>query len=346
MAEQLYWHDIEDLQGQWVGLGVTVERPASARPPLHLLTGHNGRIKLMLHDTPLFWATVAQGYCGAWLVRNPVPAQLEFLPIPPIDSAQVERHAPLEPQQRIKAWSRFFVSQLSERSADFLYPGRWLAQGMLPNPANARAVPQRGLTAWSFSSGTGSHSHLPHWSLYGEDILDNLQPETVQWIDWWQGGGKLVGLHPVDPLAGRLKWWRKKAREGSLPPILLWHVGGLASYVIVDGHYRLQAALDENIPPTFIVLSATRIQAINPCPENQQRVLDSLMMQSTRNPNFDVDTLNRALINTFDNRPYYNASTHSWVGIESDQTWVDEVTQYLHQEKATEHLQAIIERCE
>lgn len=73
-------------------------------------------------------------------------------------------------------------------------------------------------------------------------------------MDWWWGGNLLLGRYPINTDAGRLKWWRKKCREGVLPPVLVWYIAGLASFVILDGHYRLQAAIAEGIPPHFLVL--------------------------------------------------------------------------------------------
>jgi hypothetical protein len=40
-----------------------------------------------------------------------------------------------------------------------------------------------------------------------------------------------------------------------LPPIVLWWVGGLAAYCIVDGHDRLAAALDGSQALTFVVVT-------------------------------------------------------------------------------------------
>ena len=100
-------------------------------------------------------------------------------------------------------------------------------------------------SAWSFRPIRDAHHHLPGYGLDGANFLDTQQPGSVQWLNWVPSGLKLITLHPVDPVAGRLKWWRKTAREGCLPPILLWFVASLDSYVVIDGHYRLQAAIDE-----------------------------------------------------------------------------------------------------
>ncbi|WP_268800002.1 hypothetical protein [Pseudomonas huanghezhanensis] len=230
MTTTIYWHDIEDSLGHWEGLDLTVASSSTRRPPLHLLTGNNGRMKLMLNDLPLFWATSEHGYDGAWVVRNCLSASMDMSVIPMIRSAEVERHASLAPVERIKAWSRFFVSRLGESASSFLCPGHWLAQGMLPAAIRSRGEAERGPAAWHFSGGKRDDVRFPRWSLYGEDILQSGIPQPVKWHDW---NDTLITLRAVDPLSGRLKWWRKKARDGSLPPILLWRISGLSSYVLV-----------------------------------------------------------------------------------------------------------------
>lgn len=52
--------------------------------------------------------------------------------------------------------------------------------------------------------------------------------------------------------------WRKRARERVLPPLLLWWVAGLAAYVILDGHDRLQAASLEGVRCEVVSLALFR----------------------------------------------------------------------------------------
>ncbi|WP_409297762.1 hypothetical protein [Pseudomonas sp. KCJK8993] len=343
MAEQLYWHDIEDTLGHWSGLGVEIEPGVTDKPPLYLRTGENARFKLMHHDTPLFWATIAWDHGGVWLVRKPLAEGAECRLLAPIDSPTVEQHAALAPERRIKAWSRYFVSRLGASARHFLTPGYWLAQGLVAEPSSTG----NGLDKWRFTSRVDPLTHVPSWFLYGEDFLDNLQPQTLEWIDWWHGGGKLIGLHRVDPQAGRLKWWRKKAREGSLPPVLLWYVGGLASYLVIDGHYRLQAAIAENLAPSFIVLSATRTRNFTPSLEHRQRVMDSLRKRGDavpRNQALSTEHLNRVLIQAFDDRPHYVSATQAWTGNEPREQWCDEVRQCLIEQGLESEVDAVIAR--
>lgn len=344
MMQRLYWLDLEDRQGEWAGLQVTVERLSPARPPLHIRASTNGRMKLMHNDTPLLWATSERGHYGAWVVRSKkVPTHSQLSPVAPIRSVDVDRYASHTQPERTKAWSRYFVSALSEGTSNFMSTGTWLARGLSPDPSKTRFVNGDAPRGWHFTHGTADY-RLPDWCLAGEEIIDCQQSSIVRWLDWGSWQYKLIGLRPVDLMADRLKWWRKKSREGSLPPILLWYVAGLSAYVIIDGHYRLQAAIETNIPPSFIVLSIIRPQEFSPPPESLQPVVDSLLKQRIRNPGFSVDALNEKLIDLFDNRAFIGPRTHSWAGSRSEQGWEAEVTEYLQGVRETEHLQRILDR--
>jgi len=344
MTQPVYWRDIEDRQGNWAGLQVTVKRSDPTRPPLHLRAMTNGRIKLMHNDTPLLWATSERGYYGAWVVRNnQVLPHSQFSPVAPIRSADVDRYASLTQPARTKAWSRYFVSALCDGTSNFMSTGNWLAQGLLPDPSKTQLMRRDGLASWLFTHGTADY-RLPDWCLSGQEIIDYQQSPIVRWLDWCSWQYKLIGLRPVDPMADRLKWWCKKSREGTLPPILLWYVAGLSAYVIIDGHYRLQAAIETNIPPSFIVLSVIRMQEFSPPPESLQPVVESLLRQRARNPGFGVDALNEKLINLFDNRAFIGPRTHSWAGLRSEQGWEAQVTAYLQGIGETEYLHQILER--
>ncbi|MFI6921807.1 hypothetical protein ACIBIZ_17815 [Nonomuraea spiralis] len=76
------------------------------------------------------------------------------------------------------------------------------------------------------------------------------------YIDWFTGSWGVVPLRQMSPPDnGRVKAYRKQAREGILPPALLWWFSGLNCYVILDGHDRLVAAIAENRKPAVLVLS-------------------------------------------------------------------------------------------
>lgn len=77
--------------------------------------------------------------------------------------------------------------------------------------------------------------------------------------DWYaepkQVPGSLLPLRNLSASdAGRLKWWRKVARAGALPPVLTWYVQVLDKYAVLDGHVRLQAALAEGVDVPLVRL--------------------------------------------------------------------------------------------
>lgn len=341
--EQIFWRDIEDLAGHWNGLGVDVKRPASGKPNLCLLSGNNCRMQLVLGDQTLLWGTMSRCLYGVWLVRNHLPEQLPQTLVGPIDSPQVEQQARLDPALRLKAWSRFFVEQLMQHQPDFFYPGYWLVRALRPASQKPLRPLLEGIDVWYFKGGEDAQSHMPQWAIYGRNILDNQEPGPARWVELGEGGGAVVGLHAVDPHSGRLKWWRKKAREGSLPPILLWYVTGLSCYLILDGHYRLQAAIDENLPPEFLVLSSPRLYRYRPNPQEQQKVLGALQVQIQRKK-LDTGRFNQLLISTFDDRPYHGFGSQSWAGIASEQVWIDQVSGILKERGGLSDLEEILER--
>lgn len=344
MKNTLFWHDLEDLQAAWAALRFIVKADCPRRPDLYLRTGTNARMTLVLNDYPLFWATLTEGHYGAWLVQNAMAPRDSSALIPAIASAQVERFSGLSAVESIKGWCRYFVKCLD--ASGFLYSGEWLAQALMPNVQNKDIGGRLDTPHWNFAMPTNEASRLPDWRLSGATLVKGIEAGPVQWIDFSADREALILLHDVDPQAGRLKWWRKKASEGTLPPILLWYVAGIGALVVVDGHYRLRAAIMENSAPRFVVICASQTQAIAHCADVQQRVLASLTRQIPRKPARDIATINRVVIDAFDDRPFRHALTHAWASLRSERDWNDEVGHRLRQIGKSKLQQKIADRSE
>ncbi|PTL79149.1 hypothetical protein [Vitiosangium sp. GDMCC 1.1324] len=67
-------------------------------------------------------------------------------------------------------------------------------------------------------------------------------------------GAVLALREPSRPDASRVKAWRKHARDGTLPPVLLLYMELPQKWLVLDGHDRLQAALLEGITPPLLGL--------------------------------------------------------------------------------------------
>ncbi|MFG2057494.1 hypothetical protein ACGFI9_26090 [Micromonospora sp. NPDC048930] len=110
--------------------------------------------------------------------------------------------------------------------------------------------------AWLLAEG------MPHWAVAGHwDRLTRVDPDRGH-ITWFGYGHPdddqrdVLPLRRLDPAGGdRVRAWRRQARDGVLPPALLWWVSGLHTLTVLDGHDRIVAALAEGKPPPVIVLA-------------------------------------------------------------------------------------------
>lgn len=321
-----HWKDIEGDSGRWLGLAIECQDDGGFRKPaLRMESGDNGRMRLV-QDVPgaaepaaLFWATQLAEFAGVQLLRSDAEVEAPVAPSA-LDSAAVERHAVLPATQRLPSWSRVFAQALSEGPASFLHPGRWLFMGARPTAG-----------AWKFET---EKLRLIDATRRVDGVREALRADPVMFLDWWSGSCyQLLNLRaPRPPDDGRVKWWRKKAREGVLPPVLLWYLHGLQAYVIVDGHCRLQAALLEDRPPDFVLAFSTFEQPAVLDPVGQramqaslQRHADEVARQLPRRRAIDTDSLNALLITAFDDRPYLATRTYSWASRRPQAQWLNEV---------------------
>ncbi|MFE4687240.1 hypothetical protein ACFRNJ_41780 [Streptomyces sp. NPDC056721] len=84
------------------------------------------------------------------------------------------------------------------------------------------------------------------------------------YLDWFDHSisWEILPLRPM-PAAddSRVKAYRKQARDGTLPPVLLWWVSGPDCHLILDGHARLAAAIAESVDPPLLQLHRTMPRA-------------------------------------------------------------------------------------
>ncbi|EPY3689257.1 hypothetical protein ACXDBX_004460, partial [Cronobacter sakazakii] len=263
--------------------------------------------------------------------------------LPPVRSEDIEAIKRKGDGAWTGEWCRYFARQLMDSPAPLLAPRDWLLRPMLP--AKRQSSYLRNTTPdidqWYFKTPPSAGDWSVDWALYGEDFRSLTDPEHVRLVDWWWGGHLLMGRYPVDPHAGRLKWWRKKCREGALPPVLVWYVAGLASYIVLDGHYRLHAAMEEGIPPSFLVLSEYAEREFPADEAQRERVQRALALQQANNPGCNIDGINQTLINLWDRR-YLYAETHSRATLGNGEGWAREVTAYLRRHGQTTYLENVL----
>ena len=339
-----WWKDLLDQNKCWQGLELTVRK--GNRLALGMQSGHNGRMALQVNGEALFWATVLNDHSGVWLVFNAEhPAQRQLLPS--ITSFEVESARRLSKTHQSGDWCRYFSRQLMAAPTPLLSPGRWGLRPMEPVKPAAPYVLNKHVPVekWRFETPSTSQDISVFWSLYSEDFPNLQKPENVMLVDWWWGGNKLLARYSVAPDSGRVKWWRKKCREGALPPVLVWFISGLASFVILDGHDRMQAALAEGLQPQFLVLSELSEDMQRPDEKTRERILHSLAIQQEKlkKTGSNIDAMNQMLMNLYSTR-YLYATTHSRAVLGNGEGWEGQVKAYLLRQNMEAHLDKILSR--
>ncbi|MFD7974328.1 hypothetical protein [Streptomyces sp. NPDC059071] len=218
--------DVRRDDGTWVGLSLDVRgRP---RPGLCVFSA-GSRLLISQQSRPVLLAVVDEQLDGVDFWRTE-----EYRSFVPPLRADVAR-ALAGSRQR---WAHRFAQYLADSPESPLHEGRWLLSCESP------------LQHWRHAG----ESHAEYWS----SMLVDGHPEG--YLDWFFHATSWEVL-PLRPMPGaqdsRVKAYRKQAREGTLPPVLLWWVSGLDCHLILDGHARLAAAVAESVEPPLLQLHRT-----------------------------------------------------------------------------------------
>jgi len=114
----------------------------------------------------------------------------------------------------------------------------------------------------------GTFALIP-WQIEGndDDRWTGISHSTVESTFFVSSGGcPVVPLRTLPPPDdGRVKFFRKLARVGNLPPILLLYVSPLNATIVLDGHARLAGALAEGgAIPAYCLQRALITDAVEP----------------------------------------------------------------------------------
>lgn len=229
----------EDLvrDDRWQGLLLDVTAAPRCPGIVVEVTG-GGRLQIRQGPTVVFLARLDAGHYHVDYRRLP-----GYDPIlPPVRSMDARRMGGGTADDRDVRWAYRFADLLTASGAGPLYPGRWLLQPSAPNLRYVEA-------AASVRQPAGT---AERWS---ELLVD----DDAGQLDWYihGGSGRVLTMRPMSrPDDARVKSYRKQVRSGTLPPILLWWVSSLDSYLLLDGHDRLAACLAEMVEPPLMTLTA------------------------------------------------------------------------------------------
>ncbi|MCX4984198.1 hypothetical protein [Streptomyces sp. NBC_00572] len=219
-------NDVTRDDGTWVGLSLDVR---DRRQPGLCVFSAGQRLLLSQQSRPVLLADVDEQLDGVDFWRT--DAYRSF--VPPL-RAETGRALAGSPER----WAHRIAQYLVDSPESPLHDGRWLLSRESP------------ILRW----GRAGTSPAAYWS----SMLVEGHPDG--YIDWFHHsvGWEVFPLRPM-PAAddSRVKAYRKQAREGTLPPVLLWWVSGLDCHLILDGHARLAAAIAESVEPPLLQLQRT-----------------------------------------------------------------------------------------
>jgi hypothetical protein len=319
--------DTEDwglpLAGPGLLLDVPREGPWVQRPSLHLEATPIYRLRLTSGGQPLLWVRI-----GEWHWWNPC-GFLRGSPhrpwaLPSLSAAEVREvaHAP-GTDRWWEAWTWRLGRLLARSEHPVLHAGRWCLR------------PLRAIRA-------GEASRYPistmEWR-FGQPPLPPHSPEGVLrferfWVEDWDEpteqlmhAGALVAPRAPSPESdGRVKSWRKRARDGTLPPVVLLYVDLLLKWLVLDGHDRLHAALLEGLEPPLLGLwPVVEHVALPVSPEKHQGLMRAAEhhLRAGETPSL-VDRVNRMLLLNF--KPHTRGTvTRAWPLQGGREAWRAEV---------------------
>lgn len=223
------------------------------RPGMRLELAPGRRVRLSSKAGPVLWGRI-ESYWEQWArLSNPDARPHAVAKI----AASAVRAAPSEAGSDgwWSFWAKHFAAALFASDDAPLYALPWWLE------------PVRG--AWPGRAWWDPALPAPaRW----QDVNDDLGVREAEPLQMNQ----VVPLRAASPLsADRVKVWRKHARAGTLPPVLLWYVpAGLELFFVLDGHDRLRAAAAEKATPHFLALAPAEIvQRPPPSPHSLEMLM-------------------------------------------------------------------------
>jgi len=295
---------------QWTGFRFTVVTKKKFKPSFQIEVNHPNSLTLMLNSKVLCWAKYPSYYAGIALLKAFPKIDLDEMLIKPIHSQEIEKGKVLKDEEQLQFWAKYFLHELSSTQT-FLYAGEW--------ELNVHHMDEK--RKHYLQRGEGDTCSL-------HNLENTLRNDALTWIDWIvydkSNEGSVISLKQLDLEEGRLKWWRKKVKENTAPPVLIYFISALDAYVIIDGHFRLKASYLEGKSPEFFSISLVRTEPLEVDLKKQQNVENQIKMKK----GIPQEQVNNMLISAYKNSFSSNAHTHAIQN--PNRKWIKEVIEHLH----------------
>lgn len=284
MPKAPHLHGDHSPAGDLPGLRFALRPESPAVEPRLVVEAMAGRIIVRIDGNDHLFARAHPHFQGVHVGIAPRAAIAALPPIHADDVRTVERAAR---EGTPHAWARWFAGVIA--GSHLFAPGdHAITEAQDGSPEQPHIV-------------AGA---APSSLVFLEPVTPCLSAPTTSWLDWFGDDRDVLRLRtPSPPDAARVKAWRKRARDGTLPPVLLWFVAGLDTCVLLDGHDRLLAAREEGVAPRLLVLWRYTTEARAVCVARQQGLLEELHTRrenpTVRRPAVPTDQENRLLLEAF-----------------------------------------------
>jgi len=318
----VYWEDLAD-RALWEGLSVHLTRADVARTPAWCVdVVRPGRVRVTAGDTPRWWARQEPCWTGVGLLRG--------APMGPDDAvvraitADDLRAASATPGTIAwwRHWSVWFLEAMAAGGRSPLRPGLWWVAPLACTDGPSLAVLDRprprdaSTSRWDLARATLRRADGAPWT---DDRCDER----------WRVNG-CDALLPLRRASrednGRVKAWRKRARDGTLPPVLVHFIGALNMFALLDGHDRFAAARLEGAPVPWLHVSALTYTPVTLDPQRQAAIVRQAERYGGAAP---TATINAMYALAFDDRPWPSRPSYGRVLAGGVPRWDDEVTRRL-----------------
>ncbi|OAM27140.1 hypothetical protein A7P95_07055 [Eikenella longinqua] len=317
------------------GLALSITAQPQGSLKLHSPDGIS--LSLTCRGEPVFWSFHSHDLYDVYLVRSYAESWQAYQPIGHICSRINEHIARQSAAEQGLLWGKYFIAQLAEHNAGLLGIGEWHFRH---RPAQT-LPPQWGECWHDTALGQPETSeNYRQWLFSGSrfDALDN---------DFFSESERFIALKTHHAEDGRLKYWRKRARQHQLPPVLAYEITALSDrWLILDGHLRLAAALAEGqLPPLIVIQAATARPSRETAAERESIQAATLSQyektarQTGGNPKA-LNAVSQHIVHVFDTRPDLAYFTRAAADT-APQTWLQQLRAHAAQHGFAEELERV-----
>ena len=316
-------------------LALHIDRQTQGRLKLHTPDGIS--LSLTYNDEPMFWSFFSHDLYDVYLIRSYAESWQAYQPVGHIGS-RVNEHIARQPAaEQGLLWNKYFIEQLAAHNAGLLGIGEWHF-----DYRPAQTLPPQWGECWH-DTAVGqpeTDENYAQWLFSGSrfDALDN---------NFYTQAERFIALKTHHTEDGRLKYWRKRARQNQLPPVLVYELPALSDrWLILDGHLRLAAALSEGqLPPLITIQATTARHSPQTATEHETAKTAALSQyekiarQTDHNPQA-LNAVSQHIIRAYDTLPYLLHTTRAAADI-APKTWLQQLQTYAAQHGFAEEFERV-----